>query len=110
MFKKPVCPYCKAIYFTKEIKKQGHNEEVECHNCKKKFVVKKLGGLVLLLLLATTLAVIFDFFLIFFINVKSISTILFFSVVLIYIVFLFNPFFVKYYKKKDKDKDKKSGK
>lgn len=107
MFKKPVCPYCKAIYFNKEIKKQGHNEEVKCHNCKKIFVVKKLGGLIILLLLATVLAVLFDCFLILFIKVESIFTLLFSTVILIYIAFLFNPFFVKY---KKKDKDKKSGK
>ena len=41
MFKKPTCPYCKAIYTSDEIKKQYNNEKVKCHNCKKVFVVKK---------------------------------------------------------------------
>ena len=48
MFRKPTCPYCKAIYTSDEIKKQYNNEKIKCHNCKKIFVVKKNGGLVLL--------------------------------------------------------------
>lgn len=96
MFKKPVCPHCRAIYDYKEINNQKNNEEVKCHNCKKYFTVKKTTGYVILMTIAVLFAIVFNIFLLTVINIKGIIP-LFISAVLIIIIALFlKPFFVKY--------------
>ncbi|MDD6645133.1 MAG: hypothetical protein PUE67_03655 [Oscillospiraceae bacterium] len=96
MFKKPVCPHCRAIYDYKEINNQKNNEEVKCHNCKKYFTVKKTKGYVILMTMAVLFAIVFNIFLLTVINIKGIIP-LFISAVLIIIIALFlKPFFVKY--------------
>ena len=82
MFKKPTCPYCKAIYTSDEIKKQYNNEKVKCHNCKKVFVVKKNGGLVLLMMSV--------------IGVRSVIPMFIVTIIIIVIALLMRSFFVKY--------------
>ena len=102
MFKKPVCPHCRAIYDYNEIKNQRNNEEIKCHNCKKKFIVKKTGGYILLMTMAVLFAIIFNIFLLTVINIKGVVT-LFVSAVLIIIIALFlRPYFVRYKKKESK--------
>ena len=96
MFKKPTCPYCKAIYTSDEIKKQYNNEKVKCHNCKKVFVVKKNGGLVLLM----TMAVLLDIFMMSVIGVRSVIPMFIVTIIIIVIALLMRSFFVKY-KKED---------
>lgn len=100
MFKKPLCPYCRAIYDVKDIKNQVHNQRVTCHNCKKTFVVKKQGGFALVMMIAVIVAIVFNLFLITVINVKSIVTMFVSAVIFIVLALLLKPFFVKYVKEK----------
>ena len=102
MFKKTVCPYCSAIYEYREIKNQRNNEEIKCHNCKKKFIVKKTGGYILLMTMAVLFAVIFNIFLLTIINVKGVVTLFVSAVLIIIVALLLRPFFVKYKKPESK--------
>ena len=100
MFKKPVCPYCRAIYEYREINNQKNNEEIKCHNCKKIFVVKKNGGLVLLMTMAILLAILINIFMMSVIGVRSVIPIFIVTTIIIVIALLMRSFFVKY-KKED---------
>lgn len=100
MFKKPTCPYCKAIYTSDEIKKQYNNEKVKCHNCKKVFVVKKNGGLVLLMAMAVLLAILINIFMMSVIGVRSVIPMFIVTIIIIVVALLMRSFFVKY-KKED---------
>ena len=100
MFKKPTCPYCKAIYTSDEIKKQYNNEKVKRHNCKKVFVVKKNGGLVLLMTMAVLLAILVNIFMMSVIGVRSVIPMFIVTIIIIVIALLMRSFFVKY-KKED---------
>ena len=102
MFKKPVCPYCRAIYEYREINNQKNNEEIKCHNCKKKFVVKIIGGYIFLITMAVLFAIIFNIFLLTIINIKSILTLFLSAVLIIIVALLLRPFFVKYKKSESK--------
>ena len=98
MFKKPTCPYCKAIYTSDEIKKQYNNEKIKCHNCKKIFVVKKNSGLVLIM--AILLAILVNIFMMSVIGVRSVIPMFIVTIIIIVIALLMRSFFVKY-KKED---------
>ena len=100
MFKKPVCPYCRAIYEYREINNQKNNEEIKCHNCKKIFVVKKNGGLVLLMTMAMLLAILINIFMMSVIGVRSVIPMFIVTIIIIVISLLMRSFFVKY-KKED---------
>ena len=100
MFKKPVCPYCRAIYEYREINNQKNNEEIKCHNCKKIFVVKKNGGLVLLMTMAILLAILVNIFMMSVIGVRSVIPMFIVTIIIIVIALLMRSFFVKY-KKED---------
>lgn len=98
MCKKPVCPHCRAIYDYKEINNQKNNEKIKCHNCKKKFTVKKSGGYIILMTMAVLFAIIFNIFLLTVINIKGIIPLFISAVLIIFIALLLRPFFVKYKK------------
>lgn len=98
MFKKPVCPHCRAIYDYKEINNQKNNEKIECHNCKKIFTVKKSLGYVILMTMAVLFAIVFNIFLLTVINIKGIIPLFISAVLIIIIALLLRPFFVKYKK------------
>ena len=98
MFKKPVCPHCKAIYDYKEINNQKNNEKVKCRNCKKYFTVKKTGGYILLMIMAVLFAIIFNIFLLTVIKIKGIIPLFISAVLIIIIAVLLRTFFVKYKK------------
>lgn len=98
MFKKPVCPHCKAIYDYKEINNQKNNEKIKCHNCKKSFTAKKTGGYILLMTMAVLFAIVFNIFLLTVINIKGIIPLFFSAMLIIIIALLLRPFFVKYKK------------
>ena len=98
MFKKPVCPHCRAIYDYSEINNQRNNEEIKCHNCKKSFTVKKTGGYILLMTMAVLFAIIFNIFLLTVINIKGIIPLFISAVLIIIVALLLRPFFVKYKK------------
>ena len=100
MFKKPTCPYCKAIYTSDEIKKQYNNEKVKCHNCKKIFVVKKNGGVVLLMRMEVRGGFLVYFFIMSVIGVRSVIPMFIVTIIIIVIALLMRSFFVKY-KKED---------
>ena len=98
MFKKPVCPHCKAIYDYKEINNQKNNEKIKCHNCKKYFTVKKIGGYIILMTMAVLFAIVFNIFLLTVIKIKGIIPLFISAVLIIIIALLLRPFFVKYKK------------
>ena len=100
MFKKPTCPYCKAIYTSDEIKKQYNNEKIKGHSCKKVFVVKKNSGLVLLMTMAVLLAILINIFMMSVIGVRSVIPMFIVTIIIIVIALLMRSFFVKY-KKED---------
>lgn len=100
MFKKPTCPYCKAIYTNKEINEKQNNEKVECHNCKKVFIVKKNGGLALLMIIAIFISVLTNIFMMTIINVRSVIPMFIVTIIIIGIALLMRSFFVKF-KKED---------
>lgn len=98
MFKKPVCPHCRAIYDYKDINNQKNNEKIKCHNCKKYITVKKTGGYILLMTMAVLFAIVFNIFLLTVINIKGIIPLFFSAMLIIIIALLLRPFFVKYKK------------
>lgn len=98
MFKKPVCPHCRAIYDYKEINNQKNNEKIKCNNCKKYFTVKKTGGYILLMTMAVLFAIVFNIFLLTVIKIKGIIPLFISAVLIIIIALLLRPFFVKYKK------------
>lgn len=102
MLKKPVCPHCRAIYEYSEINNQKNNEEIKCHNCKKKFIVKKTGGYIFLITMAILFAIIYNIFLLTVINIKGILTLFLSAVLIIIVALLLRPFFVRYKKPESK--------
>lgn len=100
MFKKPTCPYCKAIYTGKEINKKQNNEKVKCHNCKKIFIVKKNSGLALLMIIAVFISILVNIFMMAVINVRSVIPMFIVTIIIIGIALLMRSFFVKF-KKED---------
>lgn len=98
MFKKPVCPYCGAIYDSKEIKNQNNGEKVKCHNCKKIFTVKKTEGLIFLVCMAVAVAILVNMLLLTVIKVRNVIPLFVVTVIILIVALLFRVYFVKYKK------------
>ena len=98
MFKKAVCPHCQTIYDRKEINSQKDSEIIVCHNCKKKFVVKKKTGFALLMAITFLFAVIMNIFLLGVFKVRDVVPLLISTVVVMIIGYLLRYLFVKYKK------------
>ena len=102
MLKRPICPYCKAIYDRKEINSQKNNQIIKCHNCKKNFRVQKNKGFLILMCCTFIFAILFNIFLLSVIKVRNILSLIFCTVLIIIIGFTIRHLSVRY-KKEEKD-------
>lgn len=98
MFKKPVCPHCRAIYDRKEINEQRDKQIIKCHNCKKIFMVKKTSGFILMMFIALFVAILFNIFLLAVIKVTSVIPLVLFTLLFMLIAYLLRHLSVKYKK------------
>ena len=60
MLKLPVCPYCGAVYYYKDVRNAAKQATACCHHCKLRFGVRARTPRILLLLCAALLMVALD--------------------------------------------------
>ena len=58
MLKLPVCPYCGAAYYYKDVKNAAKQKTACCHHCKQRFAVRVRAPRAVLLLCAALLMVL----------------------------------------------------
>ncbi len=104
MFKLPVCPYCKTVYRYGDVKKSINNKKIKCYHCNKNFKVSKKGIAVWFALLVMSGAVINLLEMCIFKNIDFIALNIS-NVVVILVFLLFIPFFIRYKKTDNTDKD-----
>ena len=61
MLRLPVCPYCGAAYYYKDVKNAAKQKTACCHHCKQRFAVRVRAPRAVLLLCAALLMVLLDF-------------------------------------------------
>ena len=98
MFKLPVCPYCRTVYTSKEVKKISKSKIHKCYHCNKKFKVSYIKGRIIFLAADIIVLVLINFFILKFIKQSNIYICLAVTMVLISISFLLLPRTVKFLK------------
>ena len=97
MFRLPVCPHCKTVYYYNEVIK--NNEKIStCYNCKGRFRKSKVKGYLILFLIIAVVTVAVNILIINFCRdiLAALIPVFIFSIIMAILGFLISPFFVKY--------------
>lgn len=97
MFRLPVCPHCKTVYYYKEVIK--NKEKIcTCYNCKGKFKQSKVKGYLILFLIIAVITVAVNILIINFCKdiLEALVPVFILSLIMAVLGFLISPFFVKY--------------
>lgn len=98
MFKLPICPHCKAVYYYRDTIKTSKTKKSTCHNCGKEFNVKKKAGLAVLFTIIFTAAIIVNLILLYTLSFFSAVALLIATIIVIMTGILFYPYFITFKK------------
>lgn len=97
MFKLPICPHCKTVYYYNEVMK-NKDKICTCYNCKNKFRQSKKVGYLILFLIIAVITVAINILVINLCRdiIKALPFMFIFSIIAVIIGLFISPFFVKY--------------
>ena len=108
MFRLPVCPHCGTVYRYRDTRKAIRNKENTCYHCQKKFRARIFPYIIVGAVLPLALCIAVNIFLL--TRMKDLQLIPLFAVTLaaILIIYLIIPFFTKFKKSEEKEKNIKN--
>lgn len=98
MFKLPICPHCKAVYYYRDTVKTSKTKKSTCHTCGREFTVKKKAGLAVLSAIIITAAIAVNLIILNTLSFFSAVSLLTATVIVILTGFLFYPYFISFKK------------
>lgn len=98
MFKLPICPHCKAVYYYRDTVKTSKTKKSTCHSCGREFNVKKKAGFAVLSAIIFIVAIIVNLILLNTLSFFSAAALLTATIIVILIGFLFYPYFISFKK------------
>lgn len=98
MFKLPICPHCKAVYYYKDAVKASKAKKSTCHSCGKEFSVKKKSGFAVLFTIIFITAITVNLILLYTLSFFSAVALLIATVIVILTGILFYPYFITFKK------------